>query len=105
MPSDFTDLGTPRQRLAFEELPRGFVKFPERFKEFVERERAKFPPGAYTDQHARECLERSTLVYYYDGLPVAYRPAPDGIEVLALGWEETVGYWNKSDEGIKVVQP
>lgn len=101
--SPFADLTPPRHRLRFEELPRGFVAFPARLKELVAKEKAKFPEGLYTPEHERECLERSTLLGYYEGLPVAYRPAEGGIEVLAVGWQETLPYLE--DPTVKVVQP
>ena len=37
--------------------------------------------------------------------PVAYRPADGGIEVLAVGFEETLKYELSPEDGVKVVQP
>jgi hypothetical protein len=100
----FTDSNSPRQRLRFEELPRGFIKFPDHVVEGLKKEQARLG-CCFTDQYARRSLERHTLVWYYDGLPVAYRSLSNGIEVLALGWEETAKYLLTPEEGVKVVQP
>jgi hypothetical protein len=105
MPGTFIDINSPRHRLPFDQLPRGFMRFPDELKKHVECERAKHPPENFTDEVARRTLEQSTLVYLYEGIPVAYRSAPDGIEVLALGFEEVAAYRGSEDKGIKVVQP
>jgi hypothetical protein len=92
--------------LSFEELPRGLVKFPAHIVEAIGRERAKFAPQIFTKEYARKSLEWHTLAWYYQGLPVAYKPVPEGIEVLGVGWEETAKYWpTPPDSVVKVVQP
>jgi hypothetical protein len=51
-------------------------------------------------------LEIQTLIWYYQGLPVAYKPLPEGIDVLGVGWEETADYSDSASEpAIKLVQP
>ncbi len=97
-----SDTSTPRYQLPFEQLPRGFVPFPKHIVEGVARQQAE---RKFSDAYAQDSLERHTLIHYYEGLPVAYRSAADGIEVLALGWEETAGYVRAPEDGIKVVQP
>jgi hypothetical protein len=102
----FVNRASPRCQLSFDQLPRGIVKFPQHILETVARERGKFAPEIFTEEYARKCLENHTLIWYYDGLPVAYKPLPDGIEVLGVGWEETADYWPSSaDPAVKVVQP
>ena len=103
MPSTFTDPNSPRQRLGFDDLPRGIVKFPTFMLDHMEKEQVRLGQR-FTSEYARHNLEQQTLSWYYDGLPVAYRPVPDGIEVLALGWEETAQYENNPEAGIRVVQ-
>jgi hypothetical protein len=98
----FSDPGSPRQRLRFEELSRGFVPFPEHIVQGVARLRQQW---GYGDDYTRESLERQTLAWYYEGLPVAYRPAEGGIEVLALGFEEVANYERQPGRGVKVIQP
>ncbi len=103
MASTVADLNSARYQLRFEELPRGLVQFPEFIKEGLEKEQARMG-FRFGEEYARNSLEYMTLVWYYDGLPVAYRPMPDGIEVLALGFEEVVPYELRPQEGIKVMQ-
>jgi hypothetical protein len=98
----FGDRNTPRQRLRFEELPRGFVAFPEPIIEGVARLQERW---RYADDYARDSLERHTLAWYYEGLPVAYRSAAGGIEILALGFEEVAAYERQPQAGAKVFQP
>jgi hypothetical protein len=98
----FAETNSPRYQLRFEELPRGFVPFPEHIVKGIAELAATYGYGA---EYARNSLVRHTLVWYYDGLPVAYRECPDGIEVLALGWDETDKYDLAPEDGVKVVQP
>lgn len=102
MAYNFIDLNTPRYQLPLEQLPRGFVKFPEFIVEHLEKEQARLG-FRFAEEYAKNTLERHTLKYYYDGIPTAYRPAEGGIEVLAVGWEETGPYLK--DPTVKVVQP
>jgi hypothetical protein len=105
MPNTVFDPNTPRYQLRFEDLPRGFVSFPPHLVEGVAKERAKFPPEVFTEEYARHSLELHTLIHYYEGLLVAYRSLPDGIEVLGVGWEETKAYLRSRPEDVKLVQP
>jgi hypothetical protein len=102
----FIDPKSPRYQLSFEDLPRGVVQFPPHIVDAVGRERARFAPNIFTDDYARKSLEYQTLIWYYEGLPVAYKPVHDGIEVLGVGWEETAKFLPSSLEpDLKVVQP
>ncbi|MCI0738090.1 MAG: hypothetical protein L0Y72_03535 [Gemmataceae bacterium] len=102
----FVDPNSPRSQLSFQQLPRGVVKFPSQIVDSIALERSRFAPEIYTEEYARKSLEYQTLIWYYQGLPVAYKPLPDGIEVLGVGWEETAKYWPSShDPDVKVVQP
>jgi hypothetical protein len=98
----YADLNSPRHQLTFEKLPRGFFKFPDHIVQGMAERTAQYGYGA---EYARRNLIYQTLVWFYDGLPVAYREHPDGIEVLALGFEETARYELHPEEGVKVVQP
>jgi hypothetical protein len=98
----FSDVNSPRHHLRFEDLPRGFVKFPEHIVQGIADRTVKY---GYSAEYARRSLVRNTLVWFYDGLPVAYRELPDGIEVLALGWEQTAKYDLAPEAGVEVVQP
>jgi hypothetical protein len=102
----FIDPCSPRYQLSFEQLPRGVVKFPPHIVDAIGQERAKFGSEIFTEEYARKSLEQHTLTWYFDGLPVAFKPLPDGIEVLGVGWEETAKYWPMSlDPAVRVVQP
>ncbi len=102
----FTDPSSPRYQLSFAQLPRGVVKFPTHIRDAIARERARFAPEIFTEEYARKSLEYQTLIWYYEGLPVAYKSLPDGIQVLGVGWEETSEYCvSPPDPNVKVVQP
>ena len=105
MPNHFIDLDTPRAQLPVDQLPRGPVRFPQRILDQVTKDRAKFAPEIYTEAYARATLENQTLAYYYEGLPVAYRSVADGVEVLAVGWEEVARYRQAPEKDVRVVQP
>ena len=98
----FSDRNSPRHRLRFEELPRGVVPFPEHIVAGIARWQTQW---GYGDDYARDSLEQHTLAWYYEGLPVAYRSAQDGIEVLALGFDEVMAYERQPELGVTVVQP
>lgn len=100
----FVDPDSPRSRLAVEQLPRGAVRFPAHVVDALEKAKAGFSPEIFTEEYERRSLECQTLAWYYAGLPVAYKSLPDGIEVLAVGWQETAKYAN-AGPAIKVVQP
>jgi hypothetical protein len=100
----FSDPASPRNRLRIEQLPKGFIKFPGHIIDGLEKEQARLG-CRFSADYARQSLERHTLAWYYEGLPVAYRTVPDGIEVLAIGWEETARYSCAAENGVRVVQP
>jgi hypothetical protein len=104
MPGQFSDLNTPRYQLAVEQLPRGLVPFPAPIVAHLEQEQARLG-FRFDAEYARQALEDQTLAYYYEGLPVAYRSVPGGVEVLAIGFAEAAKYWRSPEEGVKVVQP
>jgi hypothetical protein len=79
------------------------VRFPEHMLQHLEQEQARLG-FRFSEAYARDSLERQTLVYYYEGLPVAYRSVPGGIEVLAVGYAETGKYGGSPNGDIKVVQ-
>ena len=97
-------LPTPRDLLPLEQLPRGFVPFPERAVEAVEYLQQK-TGMRFTDEQRRESLEVHTLSYFYEGYPVAYRSVEGGIEVLGVGFEEAARFRHCPENGVKVVQP
>ncbi len=97
----FADANSPRYRLPFEELPQGVVRFPEHIVEGIADLATRYNYGA---QYARDSLVSHTLAWYYEGLPVAYRELPEGIEVLALGFEEVGRLDLAREPDVKVVQ-
>src|SRR5712692_6101153 len=67
--------------------PRGLLPLPAEFKEQVAKDQARLQPY-YTNEYAKLVLDDWTLAYYYEGINVAYRSVPEGVEVLAVGDEE-----------------
>jgi hypothetical protein len=61
-------------------------------------DRTNRPPGrgGYGPGHSPEArqriLDENVLYWYYDGSYVAHRRTPQGVEVLAVGWEEAHKY-------------
>jgi hypothetical protein len=100
----FIDPTTPRYQLPFDQFPRGFVPFPQRVLDDLEMVQQR-EGRRFSEDYVRDSLIEQTLIYYYDGIPVAYRPAEGGVEVLAVGWEETKPYWTVQADGVKLVQP
>ena len=62
-----------------------------------------------TPEARQRMVDSFTLQYYYEGFYVAYRPTPQGPEVLAVGHEEIGQLLRGMDQGerlkIKVGQP
>ena len=73
------------------ELPHGLLPIPPEVRELVEMERPKHLPEAFGK--AEEWLLNDwTVQWYFDDLcqEVTYRQTPDGPEVLAVGFDETL---------------
>jgi hypothetical protein len=92
MPGTFSDANAPRFDPTGlrrpEDLPHGLVRPPAEILAQVARERARFAPEIYDDAYAKRTLDDWTLAYYFEGLDVAYRSVPEGVEVLAVGLDE-----------------
>jgi hypothetical protein len=98
---EIIDPTTPRAQLPFEQLPRGFVPWPQRILDALEAEQVR-KQMRFADEYVKRHLEAATLAYFYAGLDVAYRPADGGIEVVGLGWQEASQYLH--DGSVKVAQ-
>jgi hypothetical protein len=75
--------------------PRGLLAVPPEVGQQVADFEARFirEHGAPMAPEARQrILDDWTLNYYYDDAYIAYRRTPQGIEVLAVGWEEASKY-------------
>jgi hypothetical protein len=101
---NFVDPTTPRYQLPIDQLPRGFVPFPKQLLDDLEMVQQR-EGRRFSEDYIRSSLIDQTLIYYYEGLPVAYRPAEGGIDVLAVGWDEMGAYWTVRENGVKVIQP
>ena len=97
----YADPTMPRYQLPFEQLPRGFVPWPEVVVKALEQQEAKSHFGRYADEYRLDSLTRRTLRYYYEDFDVAYRLTEGGVEVLGVGWDEVVKYLK--DPTVKVV--
>jgi hypothetical protein len=94
MASDLIDLTLPAHDPNFPK-PRGLLAVPPEVAEQVASEEARIAreKGIQITAETRQwMLDDWTLRYYYDGTYVAYRRTPQGVEVLAVGWEETRKY-------------
>lgn len=99
MPSEFIDQsapslqGPPKQP---QDLPHGLVEPPDRVREIVDGEKAKFPPEIFTPEAEERLTNDLTLQYYFDylGYEVLYRSTPQGPEVLAVGYDEILALTN-----------
>jgi hypothetical protein len=98
----YIDSNSPRHGLPFNQLPRGHVAFSEHIVHGIAKLAAEY---GYGEGYARQSLVRNTLAWFYEGLPVAYRELPDGIEVLALGFEEVGQYRRQPQAGVQIAQP
>ena len=90
----FTDLTLPAHDPNFPK-PRGLLKVPPEVAEQVADFEARFvrEHGVSIAPEARQrMLDDWTLNYYYDDAYIAYRRTPEGVEVLAVGWEEARKY-------------
>ena len=67
--------------------PRGPLPVPPEIADEVSREQAA-QQRDYTEDYAKLTRDNWTLSYYYEGDTVACRSTPEGIEVLAVGWDE-----------------
>jgi hypothetical protein len=75
--------------------PRGLLPVPQEIQEAVAREEARITRenGIVIAPEARQrMLDDLTLQYYYEGAYVASRRTPQGVEVLAVGWDEANQY-------------
>ncbi len=98
---NYADPTMPRYQLSFDQLPRGFVPWPQRILDGLEAEERK-KGFRFAEEYRVEGLVRNTLRYFFDGYDVAYRFADGGIEVLAIGWQEASAYLK--DPTVKVKQ-
>ncbi|MCI0459753.1 MAG: hypothetical protein L0Z62_22615 [Gemmataceae bacterium] len=97
------DHTTPRHQFAVDQLPRGFLPFPDRVVQAVEQLEHRVGQQL-SDEQRREQLEKETLAYFYADLHVAYRSAEGGIEVLGVGWDEAAPHSSTSNNGVKVIR-
>src|SRR5438477_5091939 len=94
MSSPFIDRTAPSLQGTHPKLPRdlphGLLAPPEKVREILAREKARFAPHAFSPEMEERLLCEWTLQYYFDylGHEVLYRQTPGGPEVLAVGFEE-----------------
>jgi hypothetical protein len=90
----FTDETLPAHDPNFPK-PRGLLPVPPEVAESVAQFEAQFVKehGFPIAPEARQrMLDDWTLRYYYDDAYVVSRRTPQGVEVLAVGWEEAKKY-------------
>ncbi len=67
--------------------PRGLLPVPPEVEAAVAEEQVRLQPY-FTDEYAKRTRDYMTLRHWYEGMYVASRYTPQGIEVLAVGWDE-----------------
>lgn len=111
MSSDLIDLtapaydpGTPK--------PRGLLPIPPEVEAIVAREETRIAQqhGIQITPEARKRLtDDFTLQYFYEGTDVACRETPQGVEILAVGWDEIGDYLKtiapERRQDVKIRQP
>jgi hypothetical protein len=71
--------------------PHGLIPIPPEVEAIVAREETRLlkEHGITPTPEARQRMVASlTLQYYFDGIDIAYRHTPQGVEVVAVGLEE-----------------
>jgi hypothetical protein len=94
MVQHFTDLTLPAHDPNFPK-PRGLLAVPPEVAEQMASEEARVVRefgGPMPAELRQQLLDDWTLRYYYDEAYVAYRRTPQGVEVLAVGWDEASKY-------------
>jgi hypothetical protein len=94
MADRITDLTLPAHDPTFVK-PRGLLPVPPEVEESVaayEAELIRKHGTSCTPEARQRTLDNLVLNWYYDGSYVAYRRTPQGVEVLAVGWEEANKY-------------
>jgi hypothetical protein len=74
--------GLASQPVAF---PRGLLQPPTQVIELVAREATRL---TMSPEARKRITEDMTLQFFFEGVDVAYRRAPQGVEILAVGAEE-----------------
>jgi hypothetical protein len=94
MSSEIIDLTLPARDPTFPK-PRGLLPVPNEIEDTVAREEARLAGEngiAIAPEARRRMLDDLTIQYYYEGAYVASRRTPLGIEILAVGWDESNRY-------------
>src|SRR4051812_9070003 len=94
MASEFYDLSLPAHDPTFPK-PRGLLPVPPQVREFVAREEARIAQehGVHiTPEASQRMTDDLTVQYYYEGAYIASRRTSQGVEVLAVGWDEACKY-------------
>jgi hypothetical protein len=81
---------------------------PPEIAEEVSREQAAEQPF-YSDAYAKMTRDDWTLRYYYEGETVASRSTDNGVEVLAVGWDEVGRFFEETPpekrQGVMIRDP
>ena len=90
MSSEIIDLTIPAHDPTIPK-PRGLLPVPREIEEGIAAERARIGPY-FTDEYAKQSRDDQTLRYYFEGTYVVSRRTAQGVEVLAVGWDEVSKY-------------
>jgi hypothetical protein len=111
MSSEISDLTAPAYDPKIFK-PRGLLPVPPKVEEIVAREEGRLAQnhGVHIVPEARKRMtDDLTLQYYYEGTDVACRETIQGVEVLAVGWDEIGDYLkttpSEQRQDVKIRQP
>jgi hypothetical protein len=93
----FEDQNAPRYKGPLPK-PRGLLPVPPEITEELARTQAAHPLKKFADSYVKMTCDDWTLRYYYEGETVASRSTPEGVEVLAVGWEEVSRFFDETPE-------
>jgi hypothetical protein len=96
--SEIIDATYPGPRgVPLNELPRGLVPPPPYVLEEIEWLKARSRSPWPRDYEVLE-INYLTLFYYFENIPIVYRPTDKGPEVLAIGGEEVAEFVDKASQ-------
>jgi hypothetical protein len=88
--------------------PRGLLPVSPEIAQEVARDQVTHQPN-FADEYAKMTRNDWTLRYYHEGEPVACRTTTEGIEVLAVGWEEVGRFYEETPpenrQGVTIEHP
>jgi hypothetical protein len=90
------------------DYPHGLVVPPRQLLEKIAEEKTRLAEY-FTPEFEKRTIDHWTLAYYFEGLLVAYKSVPQGVEVMAVGADEIAEYYRrtppKQRQAVQLGQP